>query len=163
MDYTVAYDVSNESMKYFWLLSIPFALFIGGIMTFHIKNKSKDLITKVVKLSFMLLFVLGWGWIVGTGEISGYQEVRRILAQEEYQTVEGIIENFDPMPSGGHKHESFTVNEVKFEYSDFNEAFYGFNNTKSHGGPITGNGQKVKIEYYNRKGKNYIFKLMIKE
>ena len=162
MEYTTVYDVSNESMKLFWLLPVPFILIIGGIMTFQIINRKKGWVKEILKLSFMLLFVLGWGVIVGIHEISSYKEVQKIIAERNYQIVEGIIENFDPMPYSGHKNESFTVNNIKFEYSDFNETFYGFNNTKSHGGPIRGNRQKVKIIYYNRNGKNYIFKLLIK-
>ncbi len=36
-----------------------------------------------------------------------------------FEVVEGLVENFDPMPSSGHKMESFSVNGVRFEYSDF--------------------------------------------
>ncbi len=39
------------------------------------------------------------------------------------------------MPYGGHQQESFTVEGVKFSYSDFSIS-PSFNNTKSHGEPI---------------------------
>ena len=69
------------------------------------------------------------------------------MKNNKYKEVEGYVENFDPMPYGGHKNESFTVNDVKFEYSDFTVTV-GFNNTKSHGGPID-SGKYVRIRYYN--------------
>ena len=56
------------------------------------------------------------------------------------------IENFDPMPYGGHTNESFEINDVYFEYSDYNVTS-GYRNTKSHGGVITGDGQYLKIGY----------------
>ena len=64
----------------------------------------------------------------------------------QYEVVEGYVENFDPMPYGGHTNESFEINDVYFEYSDYNVTS-GYRNTKSHGGVITGDGQYLKIGY----------------
>ena len=64
----------------------------------------------------------------------------------QYEVVEGYVENFDPMPYGGHTRESFEINDVYFEYSDYNVTS-GYRNTKSHGGVITGDGQYLKIGY----------------
>ena len=50
------------------------------------------------------------------------------------------------MPYEGHAKETFEINGVKFSYSDYN-IHPGYNNTKSHGGVITGNGQHLKIRY----------------
>jgi len=75
----------------------------------------------------------------------------------EYYVVEGPVEQFDPMPKEGHKRESFTVNDVLFEYSDY-ELSPGFNNTSSHGGPII-NGLQVRISYIG----HYIVKLEVQK
>lgn len=64
----------------------------------------------------------------------------------EYQTVEGYVENFHPMPSDGKSYETFDINGVEFGYSDYNH-HPGYNNSKYHGGVITGNGQHLKIRY----------------
>lgn len=64
----------------------------------------------------------------------------------DYQIVEGYVENFHPMPYGGHSQESFEINGVLFSYSDFNSQ-QGYNKAKSHGGVITGDGQHLKIGY----------------
>jgi hypothetical protein len=59
------------------------------------------------------------------------------------------------MPKSGHKMESFTVNGVKFEYSDF-VVTPGFNNATSHGGPIR-EGLPVRISHID----NTILKLEV--
>lgn len=64
----------------------------------------------------------------------------------EFEIVEGYVENFDPMPYSGHAHESFEIDGVYFEYSDYNHNA-GYHNAKSHGGVITGDGQYLKVGY----------------
>jgi len=49
------------------------------------------------------------------------------------------------MPYTGHQDETFTVNGVRFSYSDFGVTC-GFNNSASHGGPIR-EGLQVRIHY----------------
>ena len=64
----------------------------------------------------------------------------------EYRTVEGCVEDFHPMPETGGDRESFTVDGVAFEYSDY-ELQFGYHNARSLGGVITGDGQHLKIGY----------------
>lgn len=61
----------------------------------------------------------------------------------EYQTVEGYVENFEPMSDDGRGNESFEINGVRFSYSD-NDIIQGYNDAN---GVITGNGQHLKIGY----------------
>lgn len=98
-------------------------------------------------------------WTLWSGISTGSEYLRSVsaLKNENYLEVEGVVENFDPMPYSGHKNESFTVNGVFFEYSDFGPSA-GFNNTKSHGGPID-EGKYVKIRYHE----GLILQLWIKE
>jgi hypothetical protein len=49
------------------------------------------------------------------------------------------------MPYGGHADEKFTVNGATFSYSDYSVTA-GFNNTKSHGGPID-EGKRVRVTH----------------
>jgi hypothetical protein len=49
--------------------------------------------------------------------------------------VEGRVINFHPMPSEGHRNESFTIENEYFSYLDF-VVTPCFNNSSSHGGPI---------------------------
>ena len=66
------------------------------------------------------------------------------------------------MPDGGHKMETFSVDGVKFEYSDY-LITKGFHQTSQRGGPITGNGQKVRISYTTIDNLNIILKIETKE
>ncbi len=79
-----------------------------------------------------------------------YNEVTSTLEKESYKIVEGVIQDFTPMPYSGHKTESFNVNNVHFEYSDYMGKEYFFNHTKSHNGPIQSNDQEVKIYYIDK-------------
>ena len=59
--------------------------------------------------------------------------------------VEGPVEDFVPMPPGGHAFESFDVEGVHFFYSDYVPS-QGFNNSSTRGGPIHP-GVYVRIHY----------------
>jgi hypothetical protein len=59
----------------------------------------------------------------------------RLARDNACRLVEGPVENFVPMPIGGHAEESFSVSGVTFKYSDF-IVTDGFNNTSAYGGPI---------------------------
>ena len=64
-----------------------------------------------------------------------YYQLRKKYRAQQYSVVEGIVENFKPMPYEGHENETFTVNGIRFEYSDY-AVSPAFNQTSSHGGPI---------------------------
>lgn len=50
-----------------------------------------------------------------------YKDMKRILRDGLYQTVEGRVEDFVPLQDWGNKRESFRVNGIRFSYSDFIE------------------------------------------
>ena len=92
------------------------------------------------------MFVTLLSAVVLIAQFNMYNETVGAYNRGEYQTVEGYVENFDPMPYEGHTDESFEINGIKFSYSDYN-IHPGYNNTKSHGGVIKENGQHLKIGY----------------
>jgi hypothetical protein len=61
------------------------------------------------------------------------------------KVVEGTVASFVPMPREGHAMEHFCVQEVCFDYSDYMHTG-GFNNTRSHGGPISAS-RSVRVTY----------------
>ncbi len=87
-----------------------------------------------------------------------YIKTKNIYNNKQYQIVAGTVENYHPMPSGGHDSEKFTVSGVEFEFSDFDVSDYGYNNAASHGGVIR-QGLNVRIGYFNNGDKNVILKL----
>ena len=64
-----------------------------------------------------------------------YREMVQRLNAGNYTVVEGRVQQFDPMPWGGHKNETFVVDDHFYSYSDY-QVTAGFNRTSSHGGPI---------------------------
>lgn len=94
-------------------------------------------------------FYLGFAllWTVGVFAVTFTQHENQVSLAESGRcpTVTGAVENFVPMPAGGHGEESFTVSGVRFSFSD-DAVTGGFNNTVSHGGPVTP-GSFVRICY----------------
>lgn len=110
---------------------------------------------KFCRVAFVVVAV--FSVIIGITKINMYSRTVAAYKKGEYMVVEGYVENFVPMPYEGKSDESFEINGVKFSYSDY-VVQYGYNNSKSHGGVITGDGQHLKIGYvyYNNKYGNII-------
>ncbi|SIN60571.1 hypothetical protein SAMN02745824_0695 [Parasphingorhabdus marina DSM 22363] len=96
---------------------------------------------------YWLIFLFAIFWTMTAGIITWTDNTRVADASEHNRctVVEGEVENFVPMPKSGHARETFTVEEVDFAFSDY-VITGGYNNTRSHGGSITG-GAKVRICY----------------
>ena len=45
-----------------------------------------------------------------------YRNVMKAFADHSYSISEGVVQDFIPMPPGGHSTESFVVKGVRFEY-----------------------------------------------
>jgi hypothetical protein len=97
-------------------------------------------------IPYGLLF-LALLWTAGTfaSTYPEYLRHKRLVQTNQCRIVEGPVEDFIPMPVGGHAVESFIVSGANFSYSDF-IVTDGFNNTAAYGGPINGNSY-VRICY----------------
>jgi hypothetical protein len=84
---------------------------------------------------FFLGFAIFWTSTSFFATFTDYRTAVGAMQKNEAQIVEGPVTNFLPMPYSGHRNESFVVQGIKFEYSDYGITA-GFNNTVSHGGPI---------------------------
>ena len=141
------YNVLDSGYRVFGFASIGLVMIaIGIIAVIIMKNNNNDNSQQIFMYLWISFGVL-WTTVAFISTGSEYFSCTKAIENGTYQEVEGFVENFEPMPHGGHKNESFTVNDVKFEYSDF-KISAGFNNTKSHGGPID-EGKYVRIKYYN--------------
>jgi hypothetical protein len=90
-------------------------------------------------------FSATWTLVAGVGVVGSFVRNQYELRMGQAQIVEGTVEDFHPMPFGGHDTERFRVGGVHFAYSDF-VVSPGFNHTSSHGGPIR-QGLAVRIHY----------------
>jgi hypothetical protein len=163
MDWITVYDFGNESLRIGWMF-IPISIVIIGygmsIMIFlNPSHRRRNIFIMVFGISFGT-FGLVTGAVTIPHNISTYYETKIIYENKKYKVIEGIVENFHPMPYSGHTNESFTLNGIRFSYSDFDESYYGFNNTESHGGPINQN-KKVRLSYFESGTKNIILKIEV--
>lgn len=85
------------------------------------------------------------GSCLSVKDIDLYNTCVKAYRSGDYEIVEGYVENYVPMPKGGHALESFNVGDVYFEYSE-NSAVCGYSQTEPYGGVIR-NGQYLKIGY----------------
>lgn len=88
--------------------------------------------------------VFSWFYFLFSGSISAlwllssftsYSSLRDARVSGAYQTVEGCLEAFHPMPESGHDDERLIVGGRTFTYSNYGVTS-GFRNAESHGGPI---------------------------
>lgn len=86
-----------------------------------------------------------WTTGVFATTLADYLRAVGTMRRHEAQVVEGPVEHFVPLPVTGHALESFSVQGVRFSYSDY-LITAGFNRTASHGGPIR-EGERVRIWY----------------
>lgn len=155
----ILYEVSYN-FSFFLLIPLIMLLVIPFLPKLW-KNKydgEKTIIDyKTVKIfcSFGFAFILFITVITVFFEISSYNKIVGAYKSGDYEIVEGFVEDFKPMPYEGHSDESFEINGVKFSYSDYSIGT-GYNNAKSHGGVITGNGQHLKIGYIKELNGNVI-------
>lgn len=91
-------------------------------------------------------------------EWDAYSSAKELYKSGKYKIVEGDVENYHPMPAGGHDTEHFDVNSVHFEYSDYDLADMGYNVSASHGGAIK-KGLYVQILYASAYERNFILVL----
>jgi hypothetical protein len=145
-DYQVVFDVCRAGYRHWWFPAVGIAL---GALWYAIDQVTSR-ITKG-PLSPRWTFPARWGYpffavLTGIALLwSGgdYLHLCWSLRQGHFILVEGTVEHFVPMRYEGHGLESFEVAGHHYEYSDF-MLTAGFNNTRSHGGPIH-QGVKVRI------------------
>lgn len=166
MNYSIVYEVTNEKLDS--VIFIPLIFILIGFGLSYINYKYFDSTSTRGK------YITGFGIVFGLfslifslitipSSLTSYYSTMKKYDQNDFKTIEGEIENFDPMPYGGHKQERFTLNGIEFDYSDFSASYYGFHNTASHGGPIKRNGQEVRIGYITTQGgHNRILKIELK-
>jgi len=137
MNYRVAFDILDAGYKE------------GGFAAFGLLFVAIGAVFVAVRRKRLFAFFY-FGFAVLTivacvGTYTDYRECRNARLNGTATVTEGIVTNFVPMPYTGHADEKFTVNGITFSYSDY-KVTAGFNNTKSHGGPID-EGKKVRVTH----------------
>lgn len=162
----IVYDFANRSISLGFLGPLPFIGVGLFIYYYHkgIKNDSEAMYRLHTRKNGMILglamvIFLSIGFIITTIEgFTNYFHAKSIYDNHNFKTVEGTVENYHPMPLGGHDTERFDVNGVHFEFRDYDGTDYEYNNAAVNGGAIEKN-LYVKISYFNNGKKNVILKL----
>ena len=148
--------------EFAYLIPIFMLVFISLfqlIMKKYYQNNNAGINYKVVRIfcGCAFAFVALISIFVGVFQVNMFNKTVGAYNKGDYEIVEGYVENFIPMPYEGHSDESFEINGVKFSYSDYSVQ-PGYNNSKSHGGVVVGDGQHLKIGYvyYNETYGNII-------
>lgn len=115
-------------------------------------DRSNSSILIIIKYASLIFFV----FFISIQILKTYQTYSAI--NNGLKFIEGYVTNFHAMPSSGHDTERFSVNNVKFDYSDFDSTDFGYNNAKSKGGKVDEKSY-IKIHYYKSKDRNVILKL----
>jgi hypothetical protein len=150
-DYVTVFDITNAGFKSwsfpsFGLIFVVIGLLLPTLIKRGIFRKSSPTMERWFP-RFFLGFAIFWTSTSFFGTFSDYRRAAAAMRDHGASIAEGVVTDFIPMPVTGHAMESFTVNGVKFRYSDY-IITAGFNNTASHGGPIR-EGLRVRIWHLN--------------
>lgn len=145
-EYVTVYEITQRTPDW-WFACIGLLPLIAGAVIIWGKRRFQWRRPHWLFVFFYCLFGVVWIGIVGSTTLLEESDTFTAYQKGEYQTVEGIVTDFRPMPYEGHPDECFSVQDQRFCYSDYVIA-PGFHNAASHGGPIHA-GLAVRIAYRN--------------
>jgi hypothetical protein len=158
--YQTVFDVTMVGFKSWKFPAVGLIFVAIGLVLPSLINSGKFRRMPGPAAKWFRLFFLGFAifWTVTSfvATFSDYRKSVDAMVNGQAAYIEGAVTEFRPMPSTGHSMESFVVQGVRFEYSDY-IITAGFNHTASHGGPIR-DGLLVRI--WHRSGE--ILRLDIK-
>jgi hypothetical protein len=133
------FDASTAGWRYWWfpafgLIFVGLGLALPLLIRRGVFRRGSPSFDKWFPRVF-LGFAIFWTTMAFLVSFVDYRTAVSALKEYSAEVIEGRVTDFHPMPYTGHGDESFVLNGVKFEYSDY-VVTAGFNNTASHGGPI---------------------------
>jgi hypothetical protein len=146
MRYVTVFDLTQKPFQW-WFPAVGTAVIAMGIVLILI-NRRWPSQTRAKSTGWVaIVFGSLWTFAVFIGTFTQYRRCLVAFRTGHYQTAEGNVENFRPMPYEGHTDECFIVQGTTFCYSDYGIQ-PGFNSSTSHGGPIR-SGLPVRVSYYD--------------
>jgi hypothetical protein len=151
IDYVTVFDVSTAGFKNWWfpcagLLFVAVGFLLPALMKSGFFRRTSPSMERWFPRVFLWLAIL-WTSIASFVTGSDYRHAVAAMRTHQTSVVEGAVTQFTAMPPSGHAMESFVVNGVKFELSDYSITA-GFNHSSSHGGPVRP-GMRVRIWHLN--------------
>jgi hypothetical protein len=142
MDYRVAYDVTT-TWPDLWFPAFGLIFVAFGLLVWRNRHEpwtARWPLTdapkaRAVFAATYLGFAVFWATTAAGSTLWSHASAVRAMRDGTASVVVGKVEDFHPMPWGGHDTERFRVGNVHFAYSDY-AITGGFRNTSSHGGPV---------------------------
>ncbi len=145
MPYVTVFEITQKPFEW-WFSAIGVIFVVMGIVFVVVGRKWPSQKRAKATGYGALVFALLWTLLAFGSTFPVYRRCIEAYRSGNYSAVEGIVENFHPMPYEGHQDECFSVQGQRFCYSDYGIQ-PGFNQSASHGGPIRA-GLPVRIAYY---------------
>ena len=144
MNFNMVYVV-----KLLFLLLPVFLWFLG-----YERNIGVKIFWRTMSVLTLILWLI---WVIYPFE--RYNTIKEAMINNEVCVVEGEIEDFHTLekPWAGHDSERFRVNGIMFVY--WGDEDYGYCKMLNSGGVIKGDGQKVRITYYEENDRNVICRI----
>ena len=162
----IAFESVKPSLFYRpYMLLIAIALLLVSVFIFFnvfLPLKRDRTLWKLVPLLFSIIpfLIAALACVSFFSTNMDYINIYEQYANGQSEVVEGIVEEFHPMPETLHDSEHFAVSGVEFNYGADNSKYF-YSQCKKDGGIFIGNGQKVKIWYVPYDGHNYIMRVDI--
>lgn len=151
-DYNLNFDIASNSIQlHVWMIPLVILPVVGACLVFLPKLMLTILPSgikgeaRTVFSWFFFLFSTAISTIWLFSHTTTYLQLRHARITDQFQTVEGCLQGFHPMPETGHDTERLLVGGRAFAYSDY-QPTPAFNKTESHGGPIHAD-SRVRLGY----------------
>jgi hypothetical protein len=140
----LVYSAADEPMP------VKTALIVGalgvGFLLLFLLSKKRTLVGRAI-LGFGAAFAFSAGGLGVSNVWHQRSELRQRVLAGDFETVEGQVEGFTPLPSHGHGSESFTVKGIRFKYA-YGDSSRGGYRGALYGSPIR-EGLYVRIGYWD--------------
>jgi hypothetical protein len=135
--YETVFEISQKGLTW-WFALVGLTPAIPGALVWWWRRSHKVTWRAIwIGYAFPIFAVI---WLCGCTipMTVSYHRLLSAYHAGQYSTVEGLVEDFHPMPPQGHSAECFRVQTATFCYGD-DIISPGFNHDTAHGGPIRAN------------------------
>jgi heme/copper-type cytochrome/quinol oxidase subunit 2 len=157
---SVYYEVTTNTGIDFFIKPIIIFFLIILVLKYRVLSEIVADFTKQKRSTLVRIFTTVMAlWLVSfTFSYSSQIELRNLIENKEYKIVDGCVSEYRvEIPKYGTKVESFKVNGVYFEFSNYDDNLYF--NGKDHLDSFLKNGQCLSIDYIQKNKTNRIVKI----
>ncbi|HHD75965.1 MAG TPA: hypothetical protein ENK95_03955 [Campylobacterales bacterium] len=137
-------------------------IIVVGVIGYVIKQSNNLENSRKMVFGLFVLFVL-YELYAHYAKTEESKKIQQILATNQYQSVEGEIQELNIVKALGYFKINNTPFEVDYKGSELPEKSFFFALSKHEKAPILQNGQRVKVDYVVVDGKNRILRLWVGE